>query len=263
MVQALIDETAEFSDYVVRRGDGLMSTLFTANFSVIDGPLFDLYGVERPADFVPGEPVELDPGQRAGILTQGAFLATHAHHDQTSPVHRGLFVRENILCQTIPPPPADVVPTPPPPTPGTTMRERIAVHQSEASCSGCHQMMDQIGLGFENYDAAGRFRSEEDNRPVDATGNLIGTGDSALDGPFNGALDLAEKLSQSSVVEQCMTRQWFRFALGRSSSNDDACSLASMQERLVASGGNIRELIVSIALSDAFRNVRSMGDSAE
>lgn len=263
MVQAMIAETAAFTDYVIRRGDGLLSTLFTADFSVIDGPLFDLYGVEPPSDHTPGEPVQLNGAERSGILTQAAFLATHAHHDQTSPVHRGLFVRENILCQTIPPPPPDVIPTPPAPTPGTTVRERISLHQSEASCSGCHQMMDQIGLGFESYDASGVFRSEEANRPVDDTGSLLATGDPALDGPFDGAIELSKKLAQSSVVQQCVTRQWFRFALGRSSSNDDTCSLNRMQEQFVASGGNVRELIVSIALSDAFRNVRLMGESAE
>lgn len=262
MIQALINETASFSDEVIRQGDGLLSTLFTANFSILDGPLFDLYGVERPAGGSGAQRVELDPAERSGILTQGAFLATHAHWDQTSPVHRGLFIRENILCQTIPPPPPNVIPTPPAPTPGTTTRERIAVHQSEASCSGCHQMMDQIGLGFEAYDASGAFRSVEDNRPVDDTGSLIGTNDPALDGPFDGAIELSQRLAESGVVQECVSRQWFRFALGRSLANDDACSLASMKEQFVASGGNVRELLVSIAMSDAFRNVRSMGSAA-
>ena len=263
VVRAMIEETANFSDYVIRRGDGLISTLFTADFSIIDGPLFDLYGVNAPAGFTPGQPVELNPDERSGILTQGAFLATHAHRDQTSPVHRGLFVRENILCQTIPPPPPNVIPTPPAPTPGTTTRERIAVHQSEASCAGCHRMMDQIGLGFEAYDAAGGFRSTEDNRPVDDTGTLIETGDPSIDGAFDGALELSERLGSSEVVQECMARQWFRFALGRSIANDDVCSLQTMKERLAASGGNMRELLSSIILSDAFLNVRSMGEALQ
>jgi hypothetical protein len=261
LVQLMIDETARFSDYVIRRGDGLLGSLFTASYSVIDGPLLELYGVELPVGHTPGEPIELDPAQRSGILTQAAFLATHAHHDQTSPVHRGLFVRENILCQTIPPPPPNVIPTPPPPTPGTTVRERISLHQSEASCSGCHRMMDNIGLGFESYDASGVYRSEEASRPVDDTGELIGTGDAALDGPFDGAIELSRKLADSPMVQQCVTQQWFRFGLGRSSSNDDACSLQHMQEQFVASGGNVRELIVSLATSDAFRNVRLVGQT--
>lgn len=263
LTQAMIDETAQFTDYVIRRGDGLLNSLFTASYSIVDGPLLDLYGVELPEGHTPGEPIDLDPTQRSGILTQAAFLATHAHHDQTSPVHRGLFVRENILCQTIPPPPPNVIPTPPPPTPGTTVRERISLHQSEASCSGCHRMMDNIGLGFESYDASGVYRSEEAGRPVDDTGELLGTGEVAVEGPFDGAIELSAKLAQSEVVQQCVTQQWFRFALGRSSSNDDTCSLQHMQDQFVASGGNVRELIVSLATSDAFRNVRLVGQSEE
>jgi hypothetical protein len=263
LMQSMIDETASFTDHVIRRGDGLLSTLFSASYSVVDGPLLALYGVQAPEGHTPGEPIELDPAQRSGILTQAAFLSAHAHHDQTSPVHRGLFVRENILCQTIPPPPPNVIPTPPPPTPGTTVRERISLHQSEASCSGCHRMMDNIGLGFESYDASGVYRSEEAGRPVDDTGELIGTGDAALDGPFDGAIELSRKLGESQVVQECVTQQWFRFALGRSSSNDDACSLEHMQQQFVASGGNVRELIVSLATSDAFRNVRLVGESEE
>jgi hypothetical protein len=263
LTQAMIDETARFTDYVVRSSDGLLSSLFTASYSLIDGPLFELYGVEPPPNHAAGDVVEFDPAQRSGVLTQAAFLATHAHHDQTSPVHRGLFVRENILCQTIPPPPPDVIPTPPPPTPNTTVRERISLHQSEPSCFGCHQMMDNIGLGFESYDASGVYRSEEANRPVDDTGELIGTGDPALDGPFDGAIELSRKLAESTVVQQCVTEQWFRYALGRSTSADDACALQQIREQFVASGGNVRELIVSLATSDAFRNVRLVGQSEE
>lgn len=263
LVQAMIDETARFTDHVIRSGDGLLSSLFTASYSFIDGPLFELYGVEPPAGYAAGDLIELDPAERAGLLTQASFLATHAHHDQTSPVHRGLFVRENILCQTIPPPPPDVIPTPPPPTPNTTVRERISLHQSEPSCFGCHQMMDNIGLGFESYDASGVYRSEEANRPVDDTGELLNTGDPALDGPFDGAIELSRRLAASSVVQQCVTEQWFRYALGRSTSDDDACALQHIREQFVASGGNVRELIVSLATSDAFRNVRLIGQSEE
>lgn len=263
LVQAMIDETARFTDHVIRKGDGLLSSLFTASHSFIDGPLFELYGVEPPATYEAGDSVELDPAQRSGVLTQAAFLATHAHHDQTSPVHRGLFVRENILCQTIPPPPPDVIPTPPPPTANTTVRERISLHQSVSSCFGCHQMMDNIGLGFESYDASGKFRSEEAGRPVDDTGELINTGDSELNGPFDGAIELSRKLAESSVVQQCVTEQWFRYALGRSTSDDDACTLQQIGGQFAASGGDVRELIVGLATSDAFRNVRLVGQSVE
>ena len=135
MASAMRAETAAFTDHVVRRGDGLMSTLLTASFSFPQGALFQLYGVAQPAGFRAGDMVTLDSSQRGGILTQGAFLAAHAHRDQTSPVHRGIFVRENILCQTLQPPPADVNTTPPPPSTAATTRQRFANHESDARCA--------------------------------------------------------------------------------------------------------------------------------
>jgi hypothetical protein len=168
---AMRDETATFSDYVIRQGDGLLSTLFTADFSFLQGPLFDLYGVAQPPGFTPGEVVPLDAGVRAGILTQGAFLASHAHPDQTSPVHRGLLVRSNILCQQVDPPPPDVNNAPPPPREATTTRERFEQHEADPVCGGCHRLIDPIGLGFENFDAVGRYRATEDGIEIRIDGS--------------------------------------------------------------------------------------------
>ncbi len=259
---AMRAETAAFSDYVIRSGDGLLSTLFTADFSVIDGPLFDLYGVAKPSGFTPGSPTTLDPLERSGLLTQAAFLATHAHRDQTSPVHRGIIIRENLLCQPIDSPPANVNNVPPTPTPGTTTRERFAAHDSNPDCAGCHSLMDPIGLGFENYDAIGAYRTMEGDAEVDASGEII-VADADLLGTFDGAIELSHKLAGSRQVADCMANQWFRFALGRMESNDDACALQDVYEGFAASGGNVRELLARIATSDSFRHVRLIGsDSA-
>jgi hypothetical protein len=248
-------ETATFADFVVRRGDGLMSTLFTANFGFPEGPLFALYGLTEPAGFVPGTQVMLGP-ERAGILTQGAFLATHAHRDQTSPVHRGIMVRENILCEPLEPPPLDVNTTPPAPTPATTTRERFAQHEANPMCGGCHVLIDPIGLAFENFDAIGAYRTTENGLPIDATGEII-EGQDVLAGSFVGALELGQKLAESRVAADCLASQWFRFALGRMEAVDDACSLKAIRQRFDASGRNVRDLIVSIVKSDAFRHVRA------
>jgi hypothetical protein len=249
-------DTATFADFVVRRGDGLMRTLFTANFTFPEGPLFGLYGLTQPQGFAPGAQVTLTP-ERAGILTQGAFLATHAHRDQTSPVHRGIMVRENILCEPLEPPPLDVNTTPPAPTPATTTRERFAQHEANPTCGGCHVLIDPIGLAFEHFDAIGAYRTMENGFPIDASGEII-EGPADLAGPFNGALELGQRLSQSRAAADCMANQWFRFALGRMEAVDDACSLKAIRQGFEDSGRNVRDLIVSIVKSDAFRHVRSM-----
>jgi hypothetical protein len=256
LVTAMLAETNYFSDYVVRQGDGLLRTLFTSNVGFPDGALFDVYGATRPQGYTAGTPVMLNASQRAGILTQAAFLARHSHGDQTSPVHRGLVVRENLLCQPIDPPPENVNAVPLPPSPVTSTRERVAQHLEVETCAGCHVAMDPIGLGFEHYDSLGAYRTMDGLGAVDATGEFVEV-DADLVGPFVGALELANKLAGSGQVQNCVAAQWFRFSLGRIESQNDACSIQAIRAGFRASGGNIRTLIAQIALSDAFRHVRS------
>jgi len=115
--------------------------------------------------------------------------------------------------------------------------------------------MDPIGLGFENFDAIGAYRTVDGLGDVDATGNIVAAG-ADLAGSFNGALELANKLAQSQDVGNCFAQQWFRFSMGRMESVDDSCSIQSIHDAFRASGGNIRDLLARIAVSPSFRNVR-------
>jgi len=252
---AMMQELAMFSDHVVRKGDGLLKTLLTSNIAFPQGGLFSVYGVSQPAGFTVGMPVTLDAGQRAGILTQAAFLTRWSHGNQTSPVHRGRLVRLNVMCGYIPPPPANVNTTPPVPTPATSTRQRFAQHSTDPQCAACHVMMDPIGLGFETFDGIGAFRTMDGLGAVDATGQIVSAGPD-LDGAFNGPVELAKTLSQSQVVSNCMVSQWFRFSMGRMETTNDSCSIQGIRESFAASGGNIREMLARIALSPSFRNVR-------
>src|SRR4029078_11865654 len=186
-------ELAMFTDYVMRKGDGLMKTLFTSNLAFPQGGLFSIYGVTQPSGSTVGPPVTLDATQRAGILTQAAFLTRWAHGNQTSPVHRGKLIRLNVMCGYVPPPPVNTTPPPPAPSASTSTRERFAQHDADPNCGGCHQLMDPIGLGFETFDAIGAFRTMDGLGPVDATGNII-SGGADLDGTFNGPVELATRL---------------------------------------------------------------------
>jgi hypothetical protein len=256
LVQAMQDETANFADYVIRRGDGRLETLLTASFSIIDGPLFDLYGVEPPNDHDPREPVELDPTQRAGLLTHASILAKNAHANQTSPIHRGVIVREHLLCHPLPLPPDDANDVAPDPSPDSTTRERFEEHTADPVCASCHSMIDPIGFGMENYDAMGAFRTMDGEFPVDASGVLTATD---VDGPFEGAVELAHKLADSAIVRACVTDQWFTFAFGRTPSFEDGCTTDLVNEAFAASGYNVRELLVRLVSTDAFR-YRSLGE---
>ena len=249
---AMLRETVDFADYVLRRGDGKLETLLTAPFSIASGPVLGIYGASAAAS--PGEPVPLNPDQRSGLLTQAAFLAAHAHANQTSPVQRGVAIRQNLLCTPLPDPPANVNNNPPEPAPGATTRERFAEHTADPSCARCHELIDPIGFGFEQYDAIGRFRSQEGGKSIDASGELVQAGD--VSGTFRGPVELSRKLAQSQVVRDCMARQWFRFALGRIETRGDACAMKRLRESFSASGYDVRELLLSIVTSDAFRYYR-------
>jgi hypothetical protein len=241
-------EAATFVDQTFWN-DGHLETLLTAPYSYLNQDLAAFYGVTGPTDttFVK---TDFPAGQRAGILTQGAVLGVLSKANQTSPVLRGKFVREMLLCQQLSPPPPNVVITPPDIAPNTTTRQRYTEHSANPTCATCHQLMDQIGFGFENFDPVGNYRTTDQNLPVDATGNLVQTD---VDGPFNGAVALAAKLAQSPQVRQCIVKQWFRYANGRAETDDDQCTLNALNQDFEADKHDMRDLRVKITTSDAFR----------
>lgn len=245
--------TEAFIDEVVFEGDGRLETLLLGSFGYLNAGLAELHGVEG----VEGEElvrVELDPDERAGLLTQPSLLSVLAKTNQSDPVHRGLFVRERLLCQQLPPPPNDIAIVAPDPAPGLSTRERFAEHSSNPTCRGCHILIDPVGFGFESYDAVGRYRLEDDGVPVDDTGELIQTDDA--DGPFVGAVGLAEVLATSPQVRGCVARQVFRYAARRIETDTDACSLAQLDAAFEESDYDLRELLVAITTTDAFMHRR-------
>jgi hypothetical protein len=260
-------EAQTFADQVFW-SDGKSDTLFGASYTYVNAELAKFYGLAAPSGtgFVK---VSEDPTQRAGFLTLGAFLSANAKPNQSSPVLRGKFVREQLLCQSIPPPPANIVITPPQVTPGSTTRQRFAQHEQMSLCAGCHVMMDGMGLGFEHYGPDGKWRDLDQGLPIDDSGNVAGL-PTDFSGPFKGAIDLASKMVKSEQVRQCVVKQWFRFANGRTevvpldangqpaaSPQGDTCTLQHLYQGFEDSGHDMRDLRVKIALSDAFR-YRSM-----
>jgi uncharacterized protein DUF1592/uncharacterized protein DUF1588/uncharacterized protein DUF1595/uncharacterized protein DUF1585/uncharacterized protein DUF1587 len=223
---------------------GDLASLLGSKSVFVDAPLAALYGVE------PG--VFEDPN-RAGILTQPGLMSLLAHADQSAPVQRGKFVREQLLCQLLPPPPPDVDTTPPDPDLNATTRERFRQHSADARCSSCHRLLDNVGFGLEAFDNLGRFRTEENGIPIDATGNMVDAADPNLEGAFDGALELTAKLGQSPQVEACLATQWFRYTMGRAEQQADSCSLERVKVEFAGAGGNFRELLAALATSDAFR----------
>jgi hypothetical protein len=246
---AMQQETLAFVDWVMWKSDAKLATLLTAPVSFLNQSLAQFYGVSGVTGTTLQQ-VQLDATQRAGIVTQGAVMAILAKPDRSSPVLRGKFVRERLLCQTISPPPQNIVITPPAVMPGVSTRQLFSMHATVQPCKGCHSLMDPVGFGFEHYDGIGRWRTVDQGQPIDASGSLTA---SDVNGSFNGAVDLAHKLAQSQEVSDCMAVEWFRYAMGRGETTDDACTLQSLKQSFATNQGNIRDLLVAVTQTDAFR----------
>ena len=249
---AMKAETPAFVEYVLWTGDRKLETLLTSPAAFVSSALAPIYGVTASGTTPQMTTLPATQG-RAGILTQASFLSVQAHPDQTSPVLRGKFVRTKLMCQNVPPPPMDVDITPPAVTSAPTARERFAAHQAVgASCAGCHQMMDPIGLAFEGFDAIGKYRTTENGVTIDVSGAIVGSAGGAIDGPFTGVRELATRLAASDQVRDCVATQWFRYAAGRTEEVPDGCSVTTLQDTFGASGGDLSELVVAMTQTDAF-----------
>ncbi|MET0386194.1 MAG: DUF1592 domain-containing protein [Polyangiales bacterium] len=248
LLRAIRSETTDFSDYVIRDQVGDFVSLLTASYSFPTGPGLAIRGVTSDT---PNEPNkrELGPARAVGLLTQPAFLAAHSHSDQTSPILRGRALRERLLCTPLPDPPPTVAAIAPDLMAGMTTRERYALHRTTGTaCMGCHSLIDDFGFTLEHFDPLGRYRAEEQGKPIDSTGMITATD---FDGPVDGARALAERLAASAQAQRCYATQWFRYAIGRAEADADRCALWRVQQAFKA-GSSIRELLFAITSSDAF-----------
>ena len=197
MPAAFAEETRRFLDDAWQNGPTL-ERLFTGATTYADINLADFYGYPLPSQ--PGfQPIAVDPAHAAGLFSQGAFLATHAKANQTSPVLRGKFVRARLFCDPPGPPPPNLVITPPVVDPRKSTRERFQEHTADAFCASCHQLMDPIGFAFEHFDATGRWRDIDGGKPVDANGMLTETD---VDGAIDGVQQLTAEAAEERAGEE-------------------------------------------------------------
>jgi len=248
---AIIEETGHFLAEVLKSDGGRIDTLMTAPFSVVNKALAGLYGASSTA--ADWQKTTLDPQQRAGLLTQAGFLTAHGSFDGSSPILRGLAVRERLLCAPMPVPPPSADQNFPPPAPFTTTRQRFDRHRTNPSCATCHAMMDKLGYGFESYDGIGQFRTMENGVPVDDSGELLSTD---IDGPYKGAADLVHKLVGSGQFQRCVATQWFRYAFARLDGEGDKCALDALSKRVGGASMKVTDLLQGIVESDAFLTYR-------
>lgn len=252
-------ETRAFVWDLIER-DAPLNELLLARHSFLTRRLALHYGIDGVESDEPVR-VELDPQtNRRGLLTHGGLLTARSFPNRTSPVKRGVWVLEQLMCSAPPPAPPNVeglreegV------DPGATLRERLMQHREDPSCYGCHSVMDPIGFGLENYDGTGAWRTMDNGTAVDSLGELP-------DGrSFSGALELAEVLANDPKFIECNAEKMLTYALGRGVyakfGQDDYAQVHHIAEQLT-SEATMHELITQIVLSDAFRKTTNEAPSA-
>jgi hypothetical protein len=253
--------------------DGNFMELFTANYGYVSPELARIYGVPTPArDF---DRVSFPPNsERAGILGQGLFLALTAKPDESSPTARGLFVREQFLCQHVPDPPPGVNTNLPPVTEAKpqTNRDRMSEHTVNASCATCHKLMDGVGFGLEKFDAVGARRDEftlefrpklkageeeDEDHPLPRRKVMLPLNTQAYvagipNSDFSSPQQLGAVLAKSSQCQECIVKQYFRYLSGRTDTVADRPLINRVTEDFRSSGFHFKELILSLVLLREF-----------
>jgi len=230
--------------------------LFTTRSTFITPALATLDGLATPPGWVPY--TLPSDSYRAGLLTQVSFLSLHAHPGRGSPTLRGMALREILLCQVVPAPPPNVdfsiLNNPDSKYP--TQRDRVMAHQENASCAGCHRIMDPIGLGLENFDGAGGFRQTENGVPIDASGNLDGVA-------FEDAIGLAHALRDNPALPECLAQRLYDYSVGGPAAAKDNPRefLNYVNENFAANDYRLHDLLRTIVLSDAFSRIQPSRDT--
>lgn len=238
------DEFRAFVGNLVEN-DGTIEDLFTSQRTYGDETLAMFYGTTPSGSGV--QPIDL-PAGRAGFLGQGAFLAVHGKANKSSPILRGVFILDRVLCAPPAPPPPGVVAMVGEPPVTTTTRALIESLTSPSQCAACHAEINPIGYTFESFDGVGRARTEENGVAIDTAGELT-TGDAA--GPVSGAVELAGALGRSRDVRVCMSTQWFRSRFRRSEQDGDLELIERVADAVTADSDRIRALATALAAEEA------------
>ncbi|HTU20596.1 MAG TPA: DUF1592 domain-containing protein [Gemmataceae bacterium] len=222
--------------------------LFLADSVYLNGRLAQLYGVKLPAE-AGFQKVSLKSGPRAGILTHPYLMATFAYTASSSPIHRGVFLARNVLGRTLMPPPEAFTPLPAKLHPNLTTRQRIDLQTRPQACQSCHGMINPLGYTLENFDAIGRFRDKENDRPLDTTGSYMTHKGEAVQ--FAGVRDLAAFLVASEEVQEAFVEKLFHYFVKQPILAYGPAEIADLRRFFVDNRCNVRKLMVKIAAESA------------
>ena len=245
---AMRKETEMFFHAVLSENRSVLDFL-DADFTFVNERLakhYEIKGVEGQ-EF---RRVKLGDANRGGVLTHASVLTLTSNPTRTSPVKRGKWILENILGTPPPPPPPNVpdLEESKEALAKGSLRERMEQHRANPNCATCHERMDTLGFGFENFDAIGGWRSKDGKFNIDASGTLP-------DGKkFSGPAELKKILKDSKAAEfrRCLTEKMLTYALGRGTELSDRATIETISQAVAADGNRLKRLVLEIVQSDAF-----------
>jgi hypothetical protein len=250
--QDMVRETETFFLHVARE-DRTVLDFLDADYTFVNERLAKHYGLKdiTGANF---RKVSLAGTQRGGILTHASILAVTSNPTRTSPVKRGKWILDNILGTPPPPPPPDVDELKETDELRGTLRQQMEQHRKNPTCASCHQRMDPLGFGFENFDAIGRWRTTEGKHAIDASGVLP-------DGStFKGPAQLRKVLlKKKELFVKCLTEKLLTYGLGRGIERADRCFIDDIARKIAKEDYRFTELIIAIVKSDPFQKRRVRG----
>lgn len=247
-------ETEHCFAHVMRENRSVLE-LLDADYTFVNEPLAQHYGI---AD-VEGDEFRLVSTAgtpRGGVLTQAAVLAVTSNPTRTSPVKRGRWVLEQILGAPAPPPPeAVMLDDSPRAAAAASLRQRLEIHRQNAECAVCHNRMDPLGFGLENFDAVGAWRDSDGEFPIDASGTLPGGTQ------FTGPMELKAILRQrSDEFRRCLADKMLTYALGRGLETADQCAVDDICQALANDENRFHSLVLNIVRSRPFQMRRAGGN---
>ncbi len=248
LAASMKEETLHDIDNILWSRNEPVTNILTAPSTFVDEALAQLYATTKPTYEWQQTTLPSEQG-RMGILSHASIMTQKSHPTSTSATRRGLFVMERFLCRTMPPPPPGVITQLPPSSAAPTLRDRIAVHQTDPVCSGCHKMADNIGLTFEKLDAIGRWRDRENDAVIDTRGAVEGFGS------WKDPAELVTLLSKSEEVTSCLFRQLYRYGTGHVEIAPEWPAIETLLKNWTNAGLSYRALLLELVSSDLFRHV--------
>lgn len=247
VVDAMRQESETFLHHVLFTAPDPLGTLFNAPYSFINASLNPIYGTNLSGNTL--TKTDFPSADRRGILSQAAFAARFANETKTDPIHRGLFVRENLLCIDPGEVPGVFDTSIPAEVQINTRREEIEYMTQKPSCQACHKSINAMGFGFERFNAVGALQSQENGVPIDASGEIIGTVYS--NGPYANMQDLGLMFANSLDVKLCFSKHILSYVLSRS--DVDQCLVRKTTKTMLENGSDLRKALIETLTSTYFR----------